>query len=77
MKDLTVRDERLLNALLARREVSRSDLLIEAYNFPGEFSKNTNTRRLDVHIGRLRKKVDKEFKIIARYGIGYTVETVK
>jgi|APSaa5957512535_1039671.scaffolds.fasta_scaffold256356_2 DNA-binding response OmpR family regulator len=73
MKDLTNTEVRMLYALMERRSMSRSELLQEVWGFPKDFADKAKTRTLDVHVGRLRRKMEGKMQIIARYGIGYTL----
>lgn len=71
--DLTPKEFELLRMLAANAEktVTREDLLGEIWEMHGE----VNTRTLDVHIGRLRQKVEKSPAtpelIITVPGVGY------
>ena len=71
--DLTLQEYALLEALVKNRNValSRERLMREAWDvsFMGE------TRTVDVHIQRLRKKLGLEQRIKTVYRLGYRLET--
>ena len=73
--DLTPKEFDLLLVLLGRRGkiFTRSELLdvVWGYDFPGD------TRTVDTHIQRLRKKLDAGDLIITVFGVGYKFEKVE
>lgn len=75
--DLTPKEYELLCALASRPNevISSDDLLWEVWEYP----KDVRTRTLDVHIGRLRGKLERDRGnpeiIITIPGVGYKLET--